>query len=171
MDAGGVIAPQDLHPLGGVVVDGQRRCRWIARSRQGGHRDEQNSGKAEARDAMHAATVSGSERRTGARASSRVAPTCRSALTVGPAVAGWEDGVVGSDGEAVGEGRNRCARCGRPINQSASMSTPTVPGELCSWCLTGHGPNWVEYPEPDWPVGRWLKQSRLFRWMNSGRDG
>ena len=50
-----------------------------------------------------------------------------------------------SESESTGA---RCARCGRPINQTPSTWTPTAPGELCSWCLTGHGPAWQEAPEP-----------------------
>jgi hypothetical protein len=42
--------------------------------------------------------------------------------------------------------------------------------ELCSYCLTGHGPEWQEYPEPDWWGGRWLMRSRLTRWMFAGRN-
>jgi hypothetical protein len=37
--------------------------------------------------------------------------------------------------------------------------------ELCSYCLTGHGPEWREHPEPDWAIGRWLMRARLTRWM------
>jgi hypothetical protein len=41
---------------------------------------------------------------------------------------------------------DRCARCGRPINVVSAMWTPTTEGELCSYCVTGHGPTWVGDP-------------------------
>jgi hypothetical protein len=58
---------------------------------------------------------------------------------------------------------DRCARCGRLINQSSSTWTPTAPGELCSWCFTNHGPEWLG--EPVGRVGQWLMRSKLTRWL------
>ena len=30
--------------------------------------------------------------------------------------------------------------------------------EVCSYCLTGHAPGWMEPEEPNWWLGRWLKR-------------
>jgi hypothetical protein len=44
-----------------------------------------------------------------------------------------------------------CPRCGRPLEQGGSEPRlPSPPEELCSYCYTGHGPQWVGAEEPDW---------------------
>ena len=57
---------------------------------------------------------------------------------------------------STNESGPRCARCGRVLPFFGSDLA--MPGELCSWCATGHGPSWQEYPEPDWWGGRALKR-------------
>ena len=68
---------------------------------------------------------------------------------------------------------NRCPKCGRPLSTSTgAYAGPTWPGEVCSWCATGHGPGWVsDFAESDWFVGRWLERNRFMLWLRSGWNG
>lgn len=66
---------------------------------------------------------------------------------------------------SVTEQAYRCAQCGRPIDHSGATWTPPAPSELCAWCVSGHGPGWMEYPEADWWLPRVLMRSRLTRWI------
>jgi len=45
--------------------------------------------------------------------------------------------------------------------------TPPAPGEICAYCLTGHGPNWLEpaHPEPEYRGPKWLRRF-LHRWWS-----
>jgi hypothetical protein len=65
----------------------------------------------------------------------------------------------------------RCPRCGRSLidnTPSGGEGYVPLPKEaLCSYCLTGHGPAWIELPEPDWWFARWAKRSRFWRWVHS----
>ena len=63
----------------------------------------------------------------------------------------------------------QCARCGRDLPPNVGLGSYTVPRdarELCSWCLTGHGPEWLGQPdslpptELDW-LGRRLAGGRV----------
>jgi hypothetical protein len=70
---------------------------------------------------------------------------------------------TGQSGESSGEGSERCPRCRgeRDFVSSGFFAGPRPAEELCSKCLTGHEPGYVEMPEPDWRFGRWLQ--RFFR--------
>ena len=68
---------------------------------------------------------------------------------------------------------DRCARCGRTINDSGATWLPTTDSELCSWCLTGHEPGWLDYgPDPPRFTRRqvagiallWIVSSGGFAW-------
>jgi len=64
----------------------------------------------------------------------------------------------------------RCPRCGKPLPFFENQ--PAVAGELCSWCATGHDPEWRgdAYPN-DWWLTRAVRrvarrlhlEHRLFR--------
>ena len=65
----------------------------------------------------------------------------------------------------------RCPKCGRPLDTTTgAYAGPNWPGEVCSWCATGHGPGWAsDWTEPGWFVGRWL--NRFAHWLLSGPRG
>jgi len=46
-----------------------------------------------------------------------------------------------------------------------------VPGELCSYCLTGHGPAWQDFPDPP-PnrFARFMLRHRITRWFLDADD-
>lgn len=48
----------------------------------------------------------------------------------------------------VRQEQDHCPRCGRPLPSAtaggAIGQVPRAPQELCSWCLTGHGPTWTD---------------------------
>jgi hypothetical protein len=79
-------------------------------------------------------------------------------------------GRVQRSSYACSVGVDWCARCGRPINVTGGAWTPTAPGELCEWCLTGHDPDWIgRYgPHPPQRLSRRLILLLLAFTMASG---
>ena len=56
----------------------------------------------------------------------------------------------------------RCPRCGRPFPVEGGWEhMPHLPRELCSYCLTGHEPGWIEQSRLDRP--RWAEVPRSER--------
>lgn len=64
--------------------------------------------------------------------------------------------------------RDRCPRCGRVL----AAPGPAWPGELCSWCSTGHGPMWPGDLTVDHRIRvralRWFAATGFGRWLHIG---
>jgi hypothetical protein len=87
-----------------------------------------------------------------------------SEICAGEVVPVAEDEVRQDD--RVGRPRDRppCPRCGRPLpwgRGGGMLWVPRQSQELCSYCLTGHRPDWAGDPAPDY----WsLLSQRRRRW-------
>jgi hypothetical protein len=82
--------------------------------------------------------------------------------------AGIVEGMLGDEEDASSDAA-LCPRCGRDLGSTGNTGflpgVPRNPKELCSYCLTGRGPGYVEPIEPHGAIGRWLWRRRFVHWV------